>query len=162
MGNRECAASHVVILGVVQRLTGTFGGAITNASRHALLSVHLFNAVANTWTKIVITIPGDTAGTWVMSGNGVGLIVVFDLGSRLDFAAQPMRGRVANYVGANWRGQRCRPPMARLWLDRRQAGDRQRSDAVQPPVARQEHGRLPEVLSVVLVSFECIIATATQ
>ena len=54
---------------------------------NSILSVHLLNSRRNTWTKVVVTIPGDTAGTWVLSGNGAGVVVYFDLGSGSTYRA---------------------------------------------------------------------------
>jgi hypothetical protein len=70
---------------VYSSLTGTFGG---NLRQIANLRNYIFSysvPVANTWTKIVITIPGDVAGTWVMSGNGGSLYLQFDLGSGANY-----------------------------------------------------------------------------
>ena len=61
-------------------LPGTFGGSIRNDTNTRSYPFS-FQLVASTWTKIVITIPGDTAGTWVLSGNALGVYVAFDLGS---------------------------------------------------------------------------------
>jgi hypothetical protein len=62
-------------------LTGTFGGSLfsTNGSTRS----YPFNysiPSANTWTKISVTIPGDTSGTWNTT-NGSGMNVRFGLGS---------------------------------------------------------------------------------
>ncbi len=61
-------------------LAGTFSGAILNyaATRSYPFSYSL--PTANTWTKIIITIPGDTGGAWVMSGNSGAFYLIFDLG----------------------------------------------------------------------------------
>ena len=72
LGNSERAAGHVVVLGVFQS-DRNIQRCRWQLCAHSILSVHLFIPTANTWTKIVITIPGDTAGTWVMSGNAGGL-----------------------------------------------------------------------------------------
>ena len=69
-------------------LTGQFGGVIANAKTGTRVYPFSFNLpVANTWTKISITIPGDTAAGWTMSGNGIGVVVRFDLGSGANFRA---------------------------------------------------------------------------
>ena len=62
-------------------LTGVFSGCLGNyaATRNYPFTYSI--PVANTWTKITITIPGDTGGTWVMSGNGGAATLHFDLGS---------------------------------------------------------------------------------
>jgi hypothetical protein len=61
-------------------VSGTLSGALRNyvGTRSYPFTYAL---TANTWTKIVITIPGDTAGTWVMSGNAGAMWLDFDLGS---------------------------------------------------------------------------------
>jgi hypothetical protein len=62
-------------------LTGTFSGVIKNGAGTRSYPFTYSLPVSNTWYKIVITIPGDTAGTWVMSGNAASLAVCFDLGT---------------------------------------------------------------------------------
>ena len=68
-------------------LTGTFGGAIQNngASRNYPFTYSL--PTANSWTKITLTIPGDTTGTWTVSGNSAALGVIFDLGTGSTYRA---------------------------------------------------------------------------
>ena len=66
---------------VFSSLTGTFSGSLCNNGATRSYPFTFPIPTANTWTKIVITIPGDTGGTWLMSGNGVGVYVRFDLGS---------------------------------------------------------------------------------
>jgi hypothetical protein len=61
-------------------LTGTFSGAVQNYAQTRSYPFAFSLPNANTWAKITLTIPGDTAGTWVMSGNGGALYVSFDLG----------------------------------------------------------------------------------
>ena len=69
-------------------LTGQFGGVIANAKSGTRVYPFSFNLpAANTWTKISVTIPGDTAAGWTMSGNGIGVAVRFDLGSGANFRA---------------------------------------------------------------------------
>jgi hypothetical protein len=61
-------------------LTGTFSGALRNAASTRTYAFTFSVAVANTWTQILLAIPGDTAGTWVLSGNGPGITLDFNLG----------------------------------------------------------------------------------
>ena len=72
---------------VLSSLTGTFGGSIRNDTLNRSYPFAFSIPAASTWTKIVVTIPGDTAGTWVMSGNGAALLVGFSLGSGTNFTA---------------------------------------------------------------------------
>ena len=60
-------------------LTGTFGGAIGNAGHDRSYPFTYTISSANTWTQIIVTIAGDTTGTW-LTGNSVGIQVFFGLG----------------------------------------------------------------------------------
>lgn len=60
--------------------TGTFGGSIYNdATNRCLVFSYTINA-ANTWEKKIITIPGDTSGTWE-KGNAIGIAISWSLGA---------------------------------------------------------------------------------
>jgi hypothetical protein len=64
-------------------ITGTFGGAVINSGAISPRRTYCFTysiPVANTWTYITVTIPGDTTGTWYQVGNGVGIYLVFSYG----------------------------------------------------------------------------------
>jgi hypothetical protein len=80
-------------------ITGTFGGSIRNyaGTRSYPFSYAL---VSNIWTKITIVIPGDTAGTWVMTGSAGAVTVGFDLGSGANFRSAANNWSTGNYVGA--------------------------------------------------------------
>ena len=81
-------------------LTGTFGGAIDNDAGTRAYAFSFTIPVASTWTKIAVTIPGDTAGTWVMSGNAkAGSGWRFDLGSGSNF-----RGPAGAWASTNYNG----------------------------------------------------------
>ena len=84
-------------------LTGAFGGALANNSSSATRSYPFTFSipVASTWTKIAITIPGDTAGTWNLQGNGVGASLFFDLGTGATYRGPANAWASANYVGAS-------------------------------------------------------------
>ena len=60
------ASAKAVILSfwVYSSLTGTFGGALRNSSGLRSYPFTYSIPVANTWTKISVSIPGDTSGTW--------------------------------------------------------------------------------------------------
>jgi hypothetical protein len=68
-------------------LTGTFSGALRSYPTPSTRGYPFTYSIpsANTWTKIAITIPGDTNGTWVLQGNAGSLQVLFDLGSGANF-----------------------------------------------------------------------------
>ena len=79
---------------------GTFSGCLGNyaATRNYPFTYSI--PVANTWTKIVITIPGDTTGTWPLAGNGGGAILHFDLGSGSNYRAAANVWTSTGVVGA--------------------------------------------------------------
>jgi hypothetical protein len=81
-------------------LTGTFSGCITNGGATRSYPFTYSIPTANTWTKVAVTIPGDTAGTWILSGNGAALTVHFSLGSGATYSGPPNAWASANYVGA--------------------------------------------------------------
>jgi hypothetical protein len=85
---------------VYSSLSGTFSGAIRNTPQNRSYPFS-FSLTANTWTKTVLTIPGDTAGTWTLIGNGVGLYLNFDLGTGATYRGPANAWASANYVGAN-------------------------------------------------------------
>ena len=67
---------------VLSSLSGTFSGALRNgAANNRSYPFSYQIPIANTWTKIAVTIPGDTGGTWTSSGNTSAVVVSFDLGS---------------------------------------------------------------------------------
>jgi len=61
-------------------LTGTFGGSLVNGAADRSYPFSYSIPVANTWTNVSVTIPGDTTGTWVGATNGIGIRVYFGLG----------------------------------------------------------------------------------
>jgi hypothetical protein len=65
---------------VYTSLTGTFGGSLQNGGQNRNYPFSYSVSAANTWTPISITIPGDTTGTWLLTGNGTGIQLNFGLG----------------------------------------------------------------------------------
>jgi hypothetical protein len=64
---------------VYSSLTGTFGGALDNASGNRAYPFTYSIPTANTWTQISVIIAGDTSGTWNTT-NGRGVEINFGLG----------------------------------------------------------------------------------
>ena len=64
---------------VKSSLTGTFSGALNNASGNRSYVFEYTILSANTWEQKSITIAGETTGTW-LTDNGVGIRVCFSLG----------------------------------------------------------------------------------
>ena len=75
------ARSITISFWVRSSLTGTFGGAINNASYGRSYPFTYSISLANTWEQKSVTIAGDTSGTWVGATNGIGVIVSFGLGN---------------------------------------------------------------------------------
>jgi hypothetical protein len=61
-------------------LTGTFGAALQNSAVDRSYPFTYTIVAANTWEQKVITIPGDTSGTWLTT-NGIGIRVNFSVGT---------------------------------------------------------------------------------
>ena len=85
---------------------GTYSGSLRNTSATTPNRSYPFNFAlpgSNTWTKIIIPIPPDTTGTWILSGSGGGLSVSFDLGCGTNWrnAATPGAWQNGNFLGAN-------------------------------------------------------------
>ena len=68
---------------VKSSLTGTFGGALKNSDNSRAYPFTYTISSANTWEHKTITIVGETSGTW-LSTNGIGVRVVFSMGSGSD------------------------------------------------------------------------------
>lgn len=83
-------------------LTGTFGGAIRNSAATRSYPFTYSISVANTWTKISVTIPGDTTGAFAdwLTTNGIGMSVIFSLGSGTNFSGTAGTWAAASYTSA--------------------------------------------------------------
>ncbi len=64
---------------VYSSLTGTFGGSLRNYDNNRSYPFSYAIPVANTWTKISVTVVGDTSGTWYKN-NSTGITVSWGLG----------------------------------------------------------------------------------
>jgi hypothetical protein len=83
----------------VASVAGTYSGAVANVAGTRAYPFSYSLPTANIWTKCTVTIPGDTGGTWVMSGNMGSLIVCFDLGAGTNFRGPANAWASANYIG---------------------------------------------------------------
>ena len=73
------ASSITLSFWVRSSLTGTFGGALTNANNNRSYIFTYTISSANTWEQKSVTIAGDTSGTWA-TDNTVGIQLQFGLG----------------------------------------------------------------------------------
>ena len=83
---------------------GTYSGCISNYGPPVNRCYPFTFSVSAGWSKVVVTIPGDTGGTWVNAGNGGSVYVTFDLGSgssvRSAVPNQWQNGNVNGVAGA--------------------------------------------------------------
>jgi len=84
---------------VYSSLTGTFGGALRNASDNRSYPFSYSIPTANTWTTISITIAGDTSGTW-LTNNDIGIQLLFSLGVGSTLSGTAGAWAAANYQSA--------------------------------------------------------------
>ena len=81
-------------------VTGTFGGAVTNATAtRAYPFTYTINS-ASTWEQKTITIAGDTSGTWVGATNGIGLQLSFSLGMGSTYSTTANAWATGEYYSA--------------------------------------------------------------
>jgi hypothetical protein len=83
---------------VYSSLTGTFSGSLFNSAWNRSYPFTYSVGSANTWTTIVVAIPGDTSGTWLTT-TGTGLVVNFDIGSGSDWKGSADAWASAAYTG---------------------------------------------------------------
>jgi hypothetical protein len=84
---------------VKSSLTGTFSGAIQNAAGNRSYPFTYTISAASTWEQKVITIAGDTTGTWVGATNGVGLYVRQCLGLGTTYSGSAFAWQAGGYDG---------------------------------------------------------------
>jgi hypothetical protein len=85
---------------VYSSLTGTFGGALQNNGASRSYPFTYTISSANTWTSVSVTIAGDTSGTWVGATNGIGMFVLFGLGSGTTYSGTAGAWASTNYQTA--------------------------------------------------------------
>jgi hypothetical protein len=85
-------------------LTGTFSGALRNSAANRSYPFSYSIPVANTWTQITVTIPGDTTGTWLTT-NGIGVNVIWTLGAGTSRLGTANSWQAANLQGVTGQTQ---------------------------------------------------------
>ena len=83
---------------VYSSLTGTFGGALRNYNADRSYPFNYSIPVANTWTQISVTIPGDTTGTWSLGTNTGSMFVIFSLGAGSTLSTTANAWAAGNYI----------------------------------------------------------------
>ena len=97
LGEAGCA-SMALSFTVRSSVAGTHSGAIQNESQNRSYPF-TYTLVANTWKDVKITIPPITSGSF-NEGTGVGLILVFDMGSGNNFRGTANQWNSAQNEGA--------------------------------------------------------------
>lgn len=80
-------------------LTGTFGGSLRNSAGSRSYPFTYTISSAGTWEQKSITIPGDTAGTWLTT-NGIGITLGFGMGVGSTYSGTAASWASANYISA--------------------------------------------------------------
>jgi hypothetical protein len=70
------AKTITISLWINASIAGTYGGYLINAAGNRTCVFSYSVPVANTWTYVTATVPGDTSGSWVGATNGIGIYVV--------------------------------------------------------------------------------------
>ena len=78
---KSTAAPLTLFFQVFSTLIGTHSGALTNGPNSRVFPFTFDIPVANVWTQIAITIPGDVAGTWTELTTNANLRLRFCLGA---------------------------------------------------------------------------------
>ena len=96
------AVTMTVSFWVYSAQTGTYAFSLRNyaGTRSYVTTYSIANA--NTWTKIILTIPGDTGGTWVTSGNAGAMGVTLDLGTGTTYRTSTLNAwQTGNYFSTS-------------------------------------------------------------
>jgi hypothetical protein len=97
LGWGTASASTVTLsFWVRSSLTGTFGGSFRNSDATRTYPFSYTISVANTWEQKIVTVAGDTSGTWLTT-NGVGIELDFTLG-----AGSTFQGTANTWSGSNY------------------------------------------------------------
>ena len=81
-------------------LTGTFGGSVSNYANTRSYPFTYSISVANTWTKVTVTIPGDTGGAWASLGSAGFAAIKLGLGVGTTQSGTAGAWATANYASA--------------------------------------------------------------
>ena len=89
-------------------ITGTFGGALSNAGQNRSYPFEYTINAVNTWERKTITIPGDTSGTWQRDENR-GFLLFFSIGTGPSYSGPAGAWAGSTYLSStganNWVGQ---------------------------------------------------------
>jgi hypothetical protein len=129
------ASSVTLSFWVRSSLTGTFGGCVTNETGYSYPFTYTISA-ANTFEQKTVTITGPTAGTWLTT-TGVGVVVIFTLGSGSTFSGPPNAWASNVYYGATGQTQIMSTNGATFYI----TGVQLEVGSVATPFERRDYGR---------------------
>jgi hypothetical protein len=95
------AQSLALAFWVKSSVAGTYSGNIRNAATNRSYVFNFTISSANTWTFIIQVIPGDTSGTWVTSGNAVGMYVSISFAVGSTYQTTPNAWVSGNFLGTS-------------------------------------------------------------
>ena len=95
------AQTVTVSFWVRSSLTGTFAGCLRNYAGTRSYPFTYTISSSNTWEQKSITITGDTSGTWVTSGSGGSMYVIFNLGSGSTYLGTAGAWAAGNYTSVS-------------------------------------------------------------
>ena len=84
---------------VYSSLTGTFGGVVQNGTFTRSYPFVYSITAANTWTSVIIVIPGDITGTW-STNSSTGIYIQWGLGVGSTYSGTAGTWAGTNYVSA--------------------------------------------------------------
>jgi hypothetical protein len=78
---------------------GTYSGVFKNVVPDRTYPFTFSVPQATTWTKISVTVPGDTGGNWTLAGTAAAIFVQFDLGSGATYRSTAGSWQSGNFCG---------------------------------------------------------------
>ena len=122
---------------VYSSLAGTFGGSLRNGADNRGYPFSYTISAANTWATILITIPGDTTGTWIGAANGKALTVNFGLGVGSTYSGTPGAWAAGNLLSATGATSVVGTSGATFYI----TGVQLEAGTVASPFERRDYGR---------------------
>ena len=130
------AATVTLSFWVRSSVTGTYSIRLVNgATTRSYVATYTINA-ANAFEYKTITIPGDTSGTWLVD-NGIGLQVLFDMGSGSNFNTTVGSWQTGNFTRTSGSVTWCATTGATFFL----TGVQLEAGSVATPFERRDYGR---------------------